>query len=229
MVTAGTVCSALSSPGQSFLLSLYVEPLIADTGVSRVGLATLYGACTLAAAACLPLAGRIADRVTGRRYMTWVLLCMALALALLASARGAAALAIAFFMLRLFGQGAIGLGTLTATVRWFRRRRARALSVVGLGYAAGEMLFPAVVLLLTALVGWRGSLWLLAVLYAAVFAPGIALLLRERDTAADDEYYREMVPPEITLGVIASHANRPFTVREATRTRTFWLALTIVV
>jgi len=49
----GLLCTALSSPGQSFALSLYLDPLMADAGISRLAISTIYSGATLAAAVTL--------------------------------------------------------------------------------------------------------------------------------------------------------------------------------
>jgi sugar phosphate permease len=182
IVGIGFLCSALSSPGQSFVISLYLDHLIVDLGISRLELSSLYGAATLAAAACLPFIGGWSDRMSARRFLTGTLLLLGLALFVFANVSGVLTLGFAFFALRLLGQGAIGLGTLTATVRWFRRYRGRALAMVGLGYAFGEVVFPSAIYGLTNALGWRGSLLLLGGLYLFLFVPIVGRLLRERDS-----------------------------------------------
>jgi MFS family permease len=145
VVGLGFLASALSSPGQSFVIALDLEPVMADLGMSRVAISSWYAIATLLAAACLPVLGGLADRVPGGRFLAAVLALLAAAMLGFAAARTVTALVVAFVFLRLLGQGAIALGTLTATVRWFRRYRGRALAVVGLGYAFGQMVFPALV------------------------------------------------------------------------------------
>jgi len=181
VVAAAAACAALSSPGQSFVLSLYLEHFSADLALSRADLSSLYAVATLGAAAALPVAGRLADRVPSRRFLGGVLLLLAAACVGMATVRGALGLGLALFALRLLAQGAIGLGTITATVRWFRRYRGRALAIASLGYSAGEMVFPSLVLALVGAVGWRGSWLVFAAAYAGVLAPAAALVLRERD------------------------------------------------
>jgi MFS family permease len=167
----GLMAAALSSPGQSFALSFYLEPLMAEVGISRLAISSLYSGATLLAALTLPLFGAWADRTTGGRFLGTILLLMAGALVLLATTQTFWMLAAALFALRLLGQGAIGIGTLTMTVRWFDRRRGRAFALVALGYAAGEVLFPTTILRLFDFVGWRGSLLLFAAAYLVFFAP----------------------------------------------------------
>lgn len=167
----GLLCAALSSPGQSFALSFYLEPLMAGVGLSRLEISALYSAATLAAAFALPFVGARADRTSGGRYLGTVLLLMAGGMLLLSATTTVWMLAAAFFSLRLLGQGAIGIGALTFTVKWFDRYRGRAFALVALGYAIGEVSFPTGLLTLFELVGWRGSLVALAAAYALVFAP----------------------------------------------------------
>lgn len=221
------LCSALSSPGQSFAFSLYLDHLIRDLEISRVELSSLYAAATLAAAACLPLVGRWADRTSGRRLLSTVLVLMGLAIVLFSRVQNVAMLGAAFFALRLLGQGAIGLGTLTEVVRWFRRYRGRALALVSLGYAVGEMVFPATIYTLIEWAGWRGSLLVFAPLYLFVFAPLMAWGLRERSPghAALDG---DPAGPSPGPGVVAPPAERSFTFRETVRTPVFWGMLACV-
>lgn len=169
-------CAMLSSPGQSFALSLYLEHLIEDLGVSRMWLSTLDGSMTLTAAICLPLVGRLADRFDGRHYLACVLIALGGACWFFSSVTGWIGVGVAFFLLRLLGQGAIGLGNLTVVVQWFREYRGRALSVVKLGYAAGEMVFPTIIIGLIAALGWRGSMTTFAIAYTVVFAPLVPCL-----------------------------------------------------
>ncbi|MBR9991237.1 MAG: MFS transporter [Gemmatimonadetes bacterium] len=231
-VVVGTamVCSALSSPGQSFALSLYIEHLIRDVGISRVQISSIYAGATLAAAATLPLFGAWADRTSARRFMGVVLIAMAGAMVMLSQARGVYMVVAALFALRMLGQGAIGLGTLTTTVRWFRRYRGRALAIVTLGYALGELVFPAVIVMLSAVVGWRGSLLVLGGVYAVVAAPVIFHVMRER--RPEDEPMDGAVPPppapDVPGLVIEYPADPDFSLKDALGTGTFWAMLLVV-
>jgi sugar phosphate permease len=220
VVGAGFLCSALSAPGQSFVISLYLEHLIRDLGISRVELSSLYAAATLLAAACLPMLGGWSDGLSGRRFLAPVLAMLGLAMLLLARVESVLTLAAAFFLVRLLGQGAIGLGTLTVTVRWFRRYRGRALALVTLGYPFGEMVFPASIYALIAMFGWRGSLVALAGLYLLVFAPFVALLLRER--AAGEELDGEPAAAVAVRRAAAQPLEPSLSLREALRTPVFW-------
>ncbi len=214
------LCSMLSSPGQSFVLSLYLEYLITDLGLSRLELSSIYGAMTLLAAVALPFVGGLADRFEGRTFLSLVVLFLGMACLFFSQVSGLIGVALAFFFLRLLGQGAIGLGTLTVVVRWFRAYRSRALAVVSLGYAAGEMVFPALIFVLIAALGWRGSLVSFGVANLIFFAPLIYLVIRKRredepmdgqagaveasklDTISDEEPHLTYAEPDFELGAV---------------------------
>lgn len=220
IVGLGFVSSALTSPGQSFVISLYLEPVMADLGISRVEISSLYALTTLAAAACLPIVGSWADRIPSGRFLGAVLVLMALAMAGFSMAGTVAGLAAAFFFLRLLGQGAIGLATLTATVRWFRRYRGRALAVVGLGYAFGQLVFPGVIYALLEALGWRGSLLVMAGVYLVVAAPLVGRLMRERRPGDGPLDGSELPGKRGSLELDEPEAS--FSLREALRLPVFW-------
>jgi hypothetical protein len=222
VVAVGLLCTALSSPGQSFIFSLYLDAFIHDLGLSRLELSSTYGAATLVAAACLPLLGRWADRTTGRTFLVSILCAMGVAQLLFSRAASLAQLAVGFFVLRLLGQGALGLGTLTFTVRWFRRYRGRALGMVSLGYAVGELVFPWLTVWLLATLGWRGSIMVAGAAYLLVFAPVVGRLLRERDPR-HEPLDGEVQPAPGIGGRYPSHvAERSYTLGQALRKGRFW-------
>lgn len=224
------LCSALSSPGQSFAISLYIDHVMEALDLSRLEISSLYASMTLLAAFCLPFVGRLADRFSSRLYLSLVLAALGVACLFFAQVTSFLMLAIAFYFLRLIGQGSVGLGTLTIPVHWFRRYRSRALSIVGLGYAAGEMAFPAIILALIALLGWRGSLSAMGIFYLLAFAPLIAWLLRERrpDEPMDGEAEPSLPPPSqgsrSDKGGSEQHSDEPeYPLSQILRFPAFWI------
>jgi cyanate permease len=133
-------------------------------------------------------------------------------------------LGIAFFLLRLLAQGAIGLGTITATVRWFRVYRGRALALVGLGYAFGQLIYPAIIYVLIEGLGWRGSLVALGVLYLLVATPLIGRYMRD-PTTADGPMDGGATDSVRETNLLAEHS---FTLRESARQPVFWGLLACV-
>lgn len=212
-VAALFLCAALSSPGQTFVLALYLESLIASLDVTRAWLATGYAIATFIAAAALMPFGHLADRLSSRRFLVIVLATIAAGMALLAGATRPWHVLAAFILLRLAGQGAVGVGLLTAVVRHFPDGRGRSLSLANLGYSAGEALFPFLVLALISVSGWRQSLGLLVLAYVGLAIPAVAGWLHDPPGSRLGRAPAD--PASVTAGSTWA----------AVRTPVFWIAL----
>jgi sugar phosphate permease len=107
-------------------------------------------------------------------------------------------------------------------VHWFERRRARALSLMGLGFAAGGFAVPLVGWLMQNH-GWRTTAWVSGVLAIVIGWP-LAWVMRGRP--ADIGETIDGLPPAApsdTVGDPEDPPRREFSAREALRTRAFWL------
>lgn len=111
-----------------------------------------------------------------------------------------------------------------ALIQWFERYRARALSIISLGLALGGMAVPLVAWTMQEF-GWRVTAFASGVIAIVVGIP-LASVIRRRPQ--DHGETVDGLPPEPALVAgDAPHADRPnqpeFTVRQALRTRAFWL------
>ena len=110
-----------------------------------------------------------------------------------------------------------------ALIHWFEKKRARALSTMQFGMAAGGLALPAVAWAL-ATFGWRATAFSSGVIIIAVCLP-LSFLFRRRP----EDYGMRMdgaAPAPAAAGKAAADAGegtRDFTAREALRTRAFWL------
>jgi MFS family permease len=171
VVVMGFTAMLASSPGQSYWLSLFVDPMISDTGLSRTAFTAIYGAATLSSAALVLWIGRTVDR-RGLGF-GWLIVAAGLALGCVVASFAAGALVtlIALAMLRAFGQGSFPLlGTLLIAGR-LRRWRARGLAVSHLGSTLAAAALPALALVLIETFGWRDTYRLVAVTVAVLIAP----------------------------------------------------------
>ncbi len=110
-----------------------------------------------------------------------------------------------------------------ALINWFERKRARALSAMGLGLALGGMFVPVVGWSLVEY-GWRSTAFASGVLAIVVGFP-LSMVMRRRP-----EDYGEVVDgfahapgAQREPRRAKSEASRDFTAREAVRTPAFWL------
>ncbi|WP_214371374.1 hypothetical protein [Pseudonocardia sp. H11422] len=69
VTTTGAIAYALTAPGQTAAISVFIDPMIADLQVSRAAMSTAYLIGTLAGAGAMPFVGRALDRFGARRVL----------------------------------------------------------------------------------------------------------------------------------------------------------------
>lgn len=215
----GTICT---SPGQTYFVGLFNESLRAATGVQLDRLALAYGIATFIASLPLSVIGKVTDRVGVRATTVCASLGLAAACVLLTTVSGFFGLMLAFFLLRLMGQGTLGLVSSHALAMWFERRLSFVEGLRHGSMSIGIAVLPPAVIGSIAVLGWRETYWVFAgVLTAFAILAGIVLRNRPEDIGqhVDNDTY-EHAPGQ-------ARPIRPddpaFTLRTAVRTRAFWI------
>ncbi|MEM1306869.1 MAG: MFS transporter [Pseudomonadota bacterium] len=155
--------------GQTYFISLSGAQIRAAFDLSHGGFGLVYTVATTASAITLLRFGWITDRYAVRTLSVGTALALGVSCLLMASATHIAVLCLAIFGLRLAGQGMMTHIAMTAMGRWFSARRGRAVAISTFGFPIGEALWPIVVVLVIAAVGWRTS-WVLAGAFMIVIA-----------------------------------------------------------
>jgi MFS family permease len=157
-VTLAFAAMVFISTGIRFTVGPFLKPMVADLGLDRASFSLAIAVGLLLYGACMPAIGVLVDRL-GARPVTAVGTCV---LALSVAATG---LVTSLWQLYLV-HGVVMAAGLAATspvvgtavvARWFTRRRAVALSVLGGASMAGMSLLVPVVMGLILAVGWRAS------------------------------------------------------------------------
>ncbi len=65
-VAVGAVVTFCSGPGQSYVFSVFLDPILADTGISRTRLSALYAVGTGVSAIMVAVVGRLVNRLGAR-------------------------------------------------------------------------------------------------------------------------------------------------------------------
>ena len=213
-LAAGLLCTLGSSFGQTYFISLFAGQIMDAHGLTDGQWGVLYTGATLLSAAVLVQAGRLADVWPLERLAVAVLALFAVVCAGMALNHS---LVLLFFLiagLRFTGQGMMSHIGVTATARWFRAHRGRALAVTSLGFSLGEAVLPAIAVAAVALAGWRGAWGLAAAALLFGFAPLLWWLLSDgrspRGQATED-----------SPGLAGRHWTRP----DALRHWFFWAIL----
>lgn len=215
---------AATAPGQTAAVSVFIDPMIAELGISRSAVSTAYLVGTLAGAAAMPFVGRALDRFGGRRVMVVIAVVFAVALAALSTVDSIIGLTSGFVVIRMAGQGALNLAATTVVALWFHRRRGTAIGIVSAIGASAICLAPVLLERLIAHWGWRTT-WLAEGIAIAVIVIPIAwFAIRDRpadlgqqpDGASHDD------------AAAAAAAGWGVTRAVALRTPFFWVLTTMV-
>ncbi|MEM8622573.1 MAG: MFS transporter [Pseudomonadota bacterium] len=197
-----------SSFGQTFFIALFAGGIREEFGLSDGDWGTLYTVATVGSALILMQVGRLADVMALRPLLLGVCLVYASALVLMSVAPSVFWLGIGVLGLRLCGQGMMSHLAVTATARWFRANRGKALAITVLGFPAGEAVLPAIAVLAIGAFGWRMG-WLVAAgALVFVVVPIILLLLARGSRVPQGEG-----PAETATGMDGRHWTRGQTLR----------------
>lgn len=169
-----------SGPGQSYLFSVFIDSMIADTGFSRTGISSLYAAGTFVSAGMVMYISRLADRRGPRFTLAIIAAAFGLACFGMSIASGAIMFALALASLRGLGQGALPINGTLLIAQWFVRRRGRAMAIAGLGGAASTAILPPVARILIENFGWRTTYAIFGAAIWLVVIPVALLLVRNR-------------------------------------------------
>ena len=156
-----TITGAMTGPGQTIGVSVSIDPLIAELGLSRSQVSAAYLIGTFAGAMLLLPVGGWIDRVGTRHAMRWIAVAFGIGLAFMAGVQGFVTLAIGFTLIRWLGQGALSLVSSLAIVPWFERRRGLVFGMTTSFVMALTSLTPLILGIAVAAYGVRMA-WLLA-------------------------------------------------------------------
>ena len=216
-VVAGSFTTQLFVVGFfSYAVSLLVEPVRAEFGVSLEQVMYSLTASTLLGLFLQPVGGILVDRYSVRVLMAAGALLYAAGLLALSRANGIGQYILFFALTMSLSNALAGPVASTAVVsRWFTASRGRALGLAALGTSVGGVLIPALITHWIDTESWRGALENLAYLIIVVLVPVILLLVRSH-------------PADIGLeaepagdGAAATAAEQP-NIREILRNPSFW-------
>jgi MFS family permease len=161
IVALAIVTGALTGPGQTIGVSVFVDPFIDDLGLSRSSVSTAYLIGTMIAALGLPMVGTQIDRVGARRAMMAIGAGFGAALVAMSGVQGFTTLVVGFVAIRLLGQGSLSLVSTISVTHWFERRRGTAMGIFSTGMRVLMSLVPVGLSIVIVGFGWRIA-WVVA-------------------------------------------------------------------
>jgi MFS family permease len=234
IVAVGFLSHVACAFHMSSTLSVFLKPLTEDLGVSRGLFSLLRSGEILIGAALAPFVGPLVDRFGGRWLMAGGALVAGVGLVLLSQA-GAfwQFLLLRWILVTVGGVFMCHMVVSVTVVRWFVRKRGRAIAIANMGQGLSKVCIPVVTATLFVWLGWRATWTIFGVVTLALVVIPALIFMRhspeEMGLRPDgiDELIEASATP-ITKGgaTAARHAaadERIWTWKEVLRTQTFWI------
>ena len=209
-----------SSPGQTFLISLFSGEIRAELDLSDGEFAGIYSLATLLSAVVIIWSGTLIDRIKLKKFSIIIVLGLGLGCGVISISVGVLSLFVGLFLIRQLGQGLMFITSATAMVRYLDESKGKSTALAGMGYAFSEAVMPSILVALLLWVGWRMS-WLISGIALVLFmVPAILYLLRNHDRR-HDRYLKQLLQQENEPE--QNYRRRQWTRAEVVRDKMFYL------
>ena len=217
----------MSSPGQTYVVSIFIESFIADLGISRSLVSTLYTLGTLVGSFVLPMVGYQLDRHGARLIVVLITALFGFACIYMGYVQNAFMLGLGFIALRMLGQGSLGLVCTNIINQWWVRRRGMVMGISGM---AGSLIslggFPNLINWLLPIYGWRSTYIFLGIILVFVMTPLAFIFFRNhpedyglQPDGGASGIFRSRKRKQVPTGWTEVH----WTLGQAMHTSVFWI------
>lgn len=217
-----------SGPGQTYSNSVYIDQYIQEFNWSRTEISSLYSIATLIAGLMMIFMGGFVNRFGQKKMMLIVGGMLGLACLFNSFITNMVMMAAGFFLIRLFGQGGMSLVPNTLVPQWFITKRGRAMSFMTIGSFASAASFPVINVWLIEQWSWQVSWQIWGALLLFFFLPVVIVFVRNKpeDIGLLPDGRTQPAPEEESKEQTYDFKDeRSWTLKEAARTRTFWVLL----
>lgn len=217
VVVAVTFLALLTSAGVRTAPTVIIKPLEATFPWTRADISLAVAISLFAFGFGAPIGGTLVDRFGPRRVMLAGLAVIAVGLVPLINMT-------ALWQLHIFWGLVVGVGTgmvtnvlgATVALRWFNKYRGLVVGIFGAASAAGQLIFVPALIALVTQSGWQPVLAVMALAAGLALIP-VLIFMRNRPEDVNTQPLGE------ATAQTTSTDSRVTTLREAVRTRDFWL------
>jgi MFS family permease len=209
----------------SYAFSLFVTPLQQALGWGRGQIMAGFTVFFVTMGVVSPLVGRFVDRYGARPVIPLGAVVMGLGFFMVSRVSDLLLFYVGYFIV---GAGAAGMGQVPSSAvvsHWFKKRRGTAIGFMAAGVGAGGLIAP----LISDLIvnhGFRAAYLAMGIIIWAIVIPLGAIVVRTRPSEMGLYADGAPAPPEPLPGAVAAPpVITGMTLREASRTLTFWLVV----
>lgn len=238
MLALAMLVSIASSPGQTFGVSIFIEPMRIELGLSHGQMGLAYTLGTILGAAPIFWIGHLVDRRGIRPVAILVVIAFGLSCYVMAMVQSWLHVAIAFTLLRMLGPGALSLISNNTLPFWFSRTLGTVEGYRQTAMAIAMATIPPLNLWLVYQVGWRAGYAILGTFIAGGLGmilyqwfrsePAELGLLVDGERSCNKPASKSVANLSATPIAKVSYVpveTHGMTLRETMRTATFWIVL----
>jgi MFS family permease len=229
MVFIALTATILSSPAQTYGISVFNPSLRQDLNLSHSQISGAYMLGTMFASLPMFFVGLMMDRYGLRRTMTLVVILFGIACVFMSQVTNLIALFFAFLMLRMTGQGSLGLLASNTVPMWFLRRLGKVTGAMNVIVLATISIIPALFLWMINAFNWRMSYVIFGAVILVVMMPLLLIFFRNRpeEIGQNIDGAVRIQQDEALLSNNDDGSNDSdrdaLSLKQAIRTRSFWL------
>ena len=204
--------------GSLFSFGIFFKPLLTEFGWTRTMTA---GAVSLTSIIHIPAAfaaGRLTDRFGSRQVLTACGFFLGLGLLLMSLTSTLWHLYFFYGVILAIGMGLYWIPILSILPRWFARKRALMMGIIASGIGVGQLIFPPAVNWLISAYGWRTSFLIIGGINIVIIMAIAQFLRQDPRQMGLSPYGESELKPEDSITEAGG-----FSLREAIRTRQFWV------
>lgn len=223
VLTGTFICAALAIGFTSYIYGMFTLPVTEELGISRSTFNNGMIGLIIGGAIASPVIGKLLDLFPSRWIMIFCALAFGGALMTVSRIDSLWLMLILVTTLLPFSTAGCGvLGANTVVVRWFHKRRGRALGVLSLSTSVGGFIAQPLTAFLIETFGWRDALFLIGLGPMLIFLLMAIFVVRDRPTEAtegyDEEFGKNDHENESTVA-----QEKLWTTKEVICSRNFWL------
>ena len=229
ILSVGTLGVIMSVPGQTIGVSAFTDKLIEVLGITRIQFADAYMLGTIGSACSLPFVGGLYDKYGARVIFPIASVIIGVVLFALSycdeivkfTGSFFATMAILFLLLRLSGQGVMTMVSRNMVMKWFRRKRGMASSVIGISLTLSFSIAPKVFDMMIQAWDWRVAWQIIGAV--EIFIIAVFAILLYRETPEDCGMLPDGDLVEEENSDISYEPETAYTLIQAIKTPAFWL------
>lgn len=219
----GAVIQAIGNGLPWYGFTIFFLPITRDLGLTHAATSLIFSAARLEGGIAGPAGGFLIDRLGPRKVSVAAVLLVGFGYILLSRIQDFASLFIVYVLVISIGSNSGFFQAISASVNsWFIRRRALAMAITSAASSVGGFFLVPPLAALIAYQGWRFAAVVVGILVLLTLPASFLLYAspESRGLRPDGDAPPESVPSRRAARIAAGI---DFTVREALRTRAYWL------